>query len=210
MNKRQIILDFTSLLDVIMIILFFFILFARIETDNAKAVLDGDKAALEEQQAQLTEQQSQIELQQIQLQEDKEKYEVLIQEEEDYLNELNSSESAAAMNVAGIHEFSQGTNLKINLNMNNDNWRLDVFSGKEPIGEVSNDSSNNMTRNLSDILINNGYTKDQTILCEFFYNGNERGTSKAYPTSEEVLKNIRFSFVNFKFSETDTSIFKED
>lgn len=127
MNKRQIILDFTSLLDVIMIILFFFILFARIETDNAKAVLDGDKAALEEQQAQLTEQQSQIELQQIQLQEDKEKYEVLIQEEEDYLNELNSSESAAAMNVAGIHEFSQGTNLKINLNMNNDNWRLDVF-----------------------------------------------------------------------------------
>lgn len=203
MNKRQIILDFTSLLDVIMIILFFFILFARLETDDTKA-------ALEEQQAQLTEQQAQIESKQVQLQEEKEQYEVLIQEAQDYLNELNNAEKTAAMNVAGIHEYSQGTNLKIKLNMNNDNWKLDVFSGKEKIGEVSNDSSNNMTKNLSDILINNGYTKDQTILCEFFYNGNERGTSKAYPTSEEVLKNIRFSFVNFKFSETDTSIFGED
>lgn len=42
MNKRQIILDFTSLLDVIMIILFFFILFARMETDQSKAALESE------------------------------------------------------------------------------------------------------------------------------------------------------------------------
>lgn len=36
MKKRQIILDFTSLLDVIMIILFFFIIFSNLETDNLK------------------------------------------------------------------------------------------------------------------------------------------------------------------------------
>ena len=37
MNKRQIILDFTSLLDVIMIILFFFILFSSLDKDEALA-----------------------------------------------------------------------------------------------------------------------------------------------------------------------------
>ena len=201
MNKRQIILDFTSLLDVIMIILFFFILFARLETDDTKAALDDTKAALEEQQAQLTEQQTQIELQQIQLQEEKEQYEVLIQEAENYLNELNNSEKNAAMNVAGIHEFSQGVNIKIKLNMNDDNWKLDVFSGKEQIGTVLNNSSNTMTKDLSDILIKNGYSKEQTILCEFFYNGNERNTFKAYPIAKEIFKSIRFSFDNFKISE---------
>ena len=40
MKKRQIILDFTSLLDVIMIILFFFIIFSSLETDNLKKDLE--------------------------------------------------------------------------------------------------------------------------------------------------------------------------
>lgn len=38
-EKRQINLDFTSLLDVIMIILFFFIIFSSLETDNLKKIL---------------------------------------------------------------------------------------------------------------------------------------------------------------------------
>lgn len=36
MKKRQINLDFTSLLDVIMIILFFFIIFSNLETGDLK------------------------------------------------------------------------------------------------------------------------------------------------------------------------------
>ena len=40
MKKRQIILDFTSLLDVIMIILFFFIIFSNLETDNLRKDLE--------------------------------------------------------------------------------------------------------------------------------------------------------------------------
>lgn len=40
MKKRQINLDFTSLLDVIMIILFFFIIFSSLETDNLKKDLE--------------------------------------------------------------------------------------------------------------------------------------------------------------------------
>ena len=55
MKKRQIILDFTSLLDVIMIILFFFIIFSSLETDNLKKDLEGKQqqvsAELEEAKA---------------------------------------------------------------------------------------------------------------------------------------------------------------
>ena len=35
MKVREIILDFTSLLDVVMIILFFFVLYSSIDTENA-------------------------------------------------------------------------------------------------------------------------------------------------------------------------------
>lgn len=55
MKKRQIILDFTSLLDVIMIILFFFIIFSNLETDNLKKDLEDKQqqvsAKLEEAKA---------------------------------------------------------------------------------------------------------------------------------------------------------------
>lgn len=210
MNKRQIILDFTSLLDVIMIILFFFILFARLETDDAKAALAEQQAQLQEGQAQLKEGQAQLQNQAELLQGQKEQYESLIQQAEDYLNELQDSGNAAAVNVAGIHDFSQGSNIKIKLNMNNGNWKLDIFSVKKKIGEISNDTTENMVKSLSDILSSAGYTEDSTILCEFFYNGTDPGTSTAQPIAKEVFKNTRFKFTNFKVSETDTSIFGED
>ena len=62
MKKRQIILDFTSLLDVIMIILFFFIIFSSLETDNLKKDLEDKQqqvsAELEEAKAKTTRQTS--------------------------------------------------------------------------------------------------------------------------------------------------------
>lgn len=58
MKKRQIILDFTSLLDVIMIILFFFIIFSNLETDNLKKDLEDKQqqvsAELEEAKVKTT------------------------------------------------------------------------------------------------------------------------------------------------------------
>ena len=52
MNKREIILDFTSLLDVIMIILFFFILFSHLETEDAKTALQTAEQNAIEREAQ--------------------------------------------------------------------------------------------------------------------------------------------------------------
>lgn len=62
MKKRQINLDFTSLLDVIMIILFFFIIFSSLETDSLKKDLEDKQqqvsAELEEAKAKTTRQTS--------------------------------------------------------------------------------------------------------------------------------------------------------
>ena len=50
-NKRQVILDFTSLLDVIMLILFFFVIFAQLDSDRAIESAENAQAAAEERMA---------------------------------------------------------------------------------------------------------------------------------------------------------------
>ena len=52
MKKKLIFLDFTSLLDVIMIILFFFIIFSKIETDEYRQGLEEQQNQIAAQQAQ--------------------------------------------------------------------------------------------------------------------------------------------------------------
>lgn len=223
MNKRQIILDFTSLLDVIMIILFFFILFSSLEKDEALA----------------TEQEN-LNAQRIELDAEKAEYEALKKEAEDKVSEadkalaeyqealsrLENSGESAAQNVAEMHKFDQSTNLKIHMKMdskgtennNSDLWQLDVFSGTDKeskLGEIKIDTDStdknmdSMVQTLSELLNKAGYTEESTILCEFFYNGIEKNSSKAYPIAEDLFKRIRFSYRNFKVSETDTSIFTQ-
>ena len=231
MNKRQIILDFTSLLDVIMIILFFFILFSSQEKDEALAT----------EQKKINAQQVEIDAQRIDLNAEKAKYEALKKEAEekaseadkalaeyqDALSRLENSGESAAQNVAEMHKFDQSMNLKIHMKMdskgieNNNSklWQLDVFSGTDKeskLGEIKIDTDStdknmdSMVQTLSELLNKAGYTEESTILCEFFYNGIEKNSSKAYHIAENLFKRIRFSYRNFKVSETDTSIFKED
>lgn len=230
MNKRQIILDFTSLLDVIMIILFFFILFSSLEKDEALAT----------EQEKINAQQVEIDAQRIELDAEKAEYEALKKEAEkksseadkalaDYQEALSNLENlgeSAAQNVAEMHKFDQSMNLKIHMKMdskgieNNNSklWQLDVFSGndkKGKIGEIkiNTDSADkdidSMVQDLSELLNKAGYTEEKTILCEFFYNGYEKNSSNAYPIAEDLFKRIRFSYRNFKVSETDTSIFTQ-
>ena len=74
-NKREIILDFTSLLDVIMLILFFFVIFAQIDSTEAmtkieeikrQAELQMSKAQAEWEKVNDAEQQLNSELEQLQ------------------------------------------------------------------------------------------------------------------------------------------------
>lgn len=209
MNKRQIILDFTSLLDVIMIILFFFILFSSLEKNEA----------LETEREQL---QAECEALKKEAQDKIKESEDLLAEYREALSNLENSGESAAQNIAAMHKFDQSMNLKIHMKMGSNNntnfWQLNVFSGtdkKNKLGEIKIDISSadkdmdSMVQALSELLNKAGYTEESTILCEFFYNGVEKNTSKAYPIAENLFKRIRFSYRNFKVSETDTSIFTQ-
>lgn len=213
MNKRQIILDFTSLLDVIMIILFFFILFARLETDQSKEALESEREQLQAEQAECEALKKEAE-------EKSNKADKALAEYQEALSRLENSGESAAQNVAEMHKFELSQNMKIRLNLINKSkdWELTVFSGNKKIGKIKYDTSDavdnkvkieKMKDALSEILTSAGYSDDKTILCEFFYDGLEEGSSIVYPIVQDLFKRIRFSYRNFKVSETDTSIFTQ-
>lgn len=226
MNKRQIILDFTSLLDVIMIILFFFILFSSLEKDEALATeqekINAQQVEIDAQRIKLDAEKAECEALKKEAEEKSNKADKALAEYQEALSRLENSGESAAQNIAAMHKFDQSMNLKIHMKMGSNNntnfWQLNVFSGtdkKNKLGEIKIDISSadkdmdSMVQALSELLNKAGYTEESTILCEFFYNGKENNTSNAYPIAEDLFKRIRFSYRNFKVSETDTSIFTQ-
>lgn len=110
-EKKNILLDFTSLLDIIMVILFFFILFSKFETDDFKQ--------------NLKEQQNEIESQKAEIQDKKdhanrilEEAEIKIKNAQILLDEANEAENRSGDNVNAISEFNESKNLKLSLCMN--------------------------------------------------------------------------------------------
>ncbi|MCI7768452.1 MAG: biopolymer transporter ExbD [Oscillospiraceae bacterium] len=210
MNRREIILDFTSLLDVIMIILFFFILFARLETIEEKAAMEEKQAdTLSEMKAEYDKLNKEAQDKIKAADEEKKKAKSALEEAEKYLNDLKNSSERAASNIAGIHEFDRGMNLKIHLKMNDNNWKLELFTGDEKISDIPRASLDEMKSAIAAALTEKGCSEKDTILCDFIYNAREDGTASAYKEVRALFDSIKFSYENLYISETDTSIFEE-
>lgn len=204
MNKREIILDFTSLLDVIMIILFFFILFSHIEAIDAI----GEKEKMQAEHGQVMEEAERIKSDAEELLADAETKNARAEE---LLSEVKQSDSRSAYNIKGIDEFSRGLNLRMNLNMNSNSgvWELDIFCGDEFLDSIIKDTPENMKQKFSDIVTENGYTEEDTILCVFTYNASESGTRSAYKAIAEMSELFKADYQHFFISEVDISIEKE-
>lgn len=204
MNKREIILDFTSLLDVIMIILFFFILFSHIETINAIE----EKEKMQAEHSQVMEQAEQIKSEAEELLADAE---IKNKQADELLSEIEQSDSRKAYNIEGINEFSRGLNLRLNLNMNGGSgaWEIDVFCGDEFADSIQKNTPEIMSGSLADIVTEKGYTTEDTVLCVFTYNASESGTRSAYKATSEMLELFRSDYRHFFVSDTDISIEKE-
>lgn len=204
-NRREIILDFTSLLDVIMILLFFFVIFAGFE--SAQAV---EKAQEETQKAQ-------EELQRAQEESDKaaeelEKAEKLRAEAEVAYEELKEGSERSALNLRGIVEFGGSSNLKLFLSGNKEDWQIVVNIGDEQAGsidDVRSRSPEDLCSELSDIMEENQLTSDSVILCELLYNSLDIGSNKAKKNTDEMLRLVRLRYEHFFCSRTDLSDFEE-
>ncbi|MBQ2823428.1 MAG: biopolymer transporter ExbD [Oscillospiraceae bacterium] len=213
MNKREIILDFTSLLDVVMIILFFFILFSNFETKEMQAALVDQETELQAKYDQLNADMEN------KLADADEAY----KKASEYLENSRQVNDRAAENVIGINDFVNGNRLKIKLEMRTkeEGWELEIYCNNEKLqsiphsvitkqdGEKETDTEK-MTKQMLELLSETGYTSEDTILCEFVYDAKEGGTASAYKVSHKLFEQVKKEYKHFFFSEIDLSIFEEE
>lgn len=207
MNKREIILDFTSLLDVVMILLFFFILFSKFETDNIKADLEATQTEI---LAEAEEMKNEAENK---MNEADKKMEKVAEKEEQVtqiLEEAKQIDERKVANIDGIMEFNRGLNLKINLKMNTDDWQLDIYCGEDLLSTIPRGEIIDMKQELVDIIEEKGYSKDDTFLCNFIYDGTKGGSRNAYREASEIFDLLKKDYKYFYYSDIDSSIFNEE
>ncbi len=203
MKKRQIILDFTSLLDVIMIILFFFIIFGKIETDEMAQGIEAQKEQLAAEHA---------EVQSLLVDAD-EKLAIAdktLAEAETVMDEANAAKERSGNNADAITEFGRNKNVKLRLTMTSDtgDWKIEVKKEDESFSIPKADSGVIADR-LAQFFSESGYTFNDTILIEMIYNGNENGTNAAYQTIDKTLSELTKDYKHCFCSKTDMSDFSE-
>lgn len=176
MKRSRISLDFTSLLDIMMIILFFFILnFNNAQAEAIKKIDDYNN-------------------QSEQLEEDKEKFE---KEKEEWqkqadieLERIRNADENAASNAEALMNFQKGIFLTIDLKVNDpDNWIITVNNGGNKIGEIISENSQNVAKEIIDILNNNKFENNDVILAVLMFNQHDIGSAKVI--TEEFIENIK-------------------
>lgn len=194
-KARNVILDFTSLLDIFMIILFFFILYGNLNINKKSQAIDEIK-----QQADISIKEA--ENKSLEAQNLIEQNKALTSELNDKINSLNQITSKSSSNSLGIYNFEQGNNIKIILK-------------KQPEFEISIIKGDCFTENINldkmkqdslvNIFENNNLKSEDTYLCEFIYDGSVAGSNSAYEIVQTSFQELRKAYSNVYISETDLS-----
>jgi biopolymer transport protein ExbD len=192
MKKRDVVLDFTSLLDVTLILLFFFVMFSTLDSQQNEAKVN--EKAQELQTA-------------IQDAEDREEEasQLASQLEED-IEIVRNANKRTADNTSAIISYNRGENLKLILGIDDGGnaWNVRVVRGEDLILKIS--SGNDISKNIMEALQSAKYEKESSILCEFIYNGQTPGTRSAYMAIKSSLETVRSEYKYLYISETDLSI----
>lgn len=194
-TRRDIILDFTSLLDVIMIILFYFILFSHFEVSEAKKEMEDAKNDAETAVSQADERER---LASDQYQKSL-AAETKVQQE---LDRLRDQAERSVYDYSAMQEFESGSNLKMHLVLKRGVWQLYIFRG-ETGGAVALDGQ--LTESLRRAFVTLGYTEDSTILCDFAFDADEPGTKTAYEALNDAFLVLRREYRYLYISENDES-----
>ncbi|MEE5992784.1 MAG: hypothetical protein V3G42_06025 [Oscillospiraceae bacterium] len=193
MKMKEIILDFTSLLDVMMIILFWFIINSRQQMQEQVNIAEQNAAAA----VALAEQQTS---QAQSLQESAEN--LKLQAEQDF---AAMNPNAQTSNIQAIRDFHQGS-IKVCLVMMTEGWKIEVYQGDEFIQSVSDRHSQQLGIELNRIFQSVGYAPDDTILCVFTFDSSESGTRSAYAEITEAFRLIQLGNKRFYYTEVDTAV----
>ena len=193
MKKKDILLDFTSLLDVTLILIFFFVIFSHFDNVQSTAQIEDKESKLESQINDAAERESQAQELKEQLE-----YEIGI---------VQDADDRAKDNVEEILEFTKGTNLKLILEMQDGKWTLVVSSKNEVISRIA--AGDDVEARLADALESADYAYGDTILCDFVYNGSQAGTVSAYRKITKAMEAVQEEYKYLYYSETDLSVGEE-
>ena len=190
MKKRDIILDFTPLLDVTLIIIFFFVIFSNLDSQANKARTDAKEKELAEavQQAESREASA------------KELEEQLQRE----IDSLKESDSRRGSNASEILYFKRSDNIKIILDIEDDSWNARVVGKNEIMATITEKDS--IGEKLLQVLNDAGYSNDDTVFCDFVFDGSKPGSFSAYRRLKDELSAIQKNYKYLYISETDLSI----
>ncbi|MBP0957604.1 MAG: biopolymer transporter ExbD [Oscillospiraceae bacterium] len=200
--KREVILDFTSLLDVIMLILFFFVIFATLDTNDAKSEA---KAAQAEAEQQIADAQAEWKT----ADEAREKAEA-------ELKKLEQDKALAeSIIINGADDFKKALRLKLMLTYENDDWIITVNCPKEEKGEIRYTELGKITNvrkreDISEIaedfrkLIDEyGYSREDAFLCDIMYYSDAPGSRLAKNNTDRMLSIFQNEFgYKYLFSST--------
>ena len=204
MKAREIILYFTSLLDVMMIILFFFIFFSKIDVDSATE--RANQAELKANQAETSYNAMLEETERIKLENQQEQEEWREKATEEWERIVRADENAAK-NQEALSAYNEGKGISFNLHdvEKGDIWTLSVLSGSKKLGEISSDESRYLKEKLKKMIKKAGYSEDDVIIGTLTYNGDEYGTEKAVPVVENAIISIQRDYKNLYFTAINTT-----
>lgn len=193
MKKRDVILDFTSLLDVTLIVIFFFVIFSHLDTEDNRAKTEAKVAELETAIEEAEEREASA-------------AELITQLEKEIEIVRDSSERQAS-NVEEMLEYGKSGNLKIILVMEDSGWIIRVNCKEVVVAEI--DSSADIGKELLKAVQMAGYEVKDTVFCDFVFDGSVPGTASAYRKITKGLDLVKEEYRFLYYSETDLSIGEE-
>ncbi len=190
MKLREIILDFTSLLDVIMIILFFFILFSTLEVENVTQSAEEARISYETQMEMQAEEQA-----------------VWRQQAEEEWERILQIDKNAAKNQQALVAYNQGRMLAFNLQdvESRNEWTLNILCGEDKLGSVTAKDSAELAEKMAELLTKAGLQTEDVIIGTLTYDGNSFGTAGAVPVIEDAIGDMQEKYSNLYFTTINVS-----
>ena len=190
MKKKDIFLDFTALLDVTLIVIFFFVIFSHLENieNTTKTEEKLAELALAMEKAEKRELEAGDLLEQL-------RYELTI---------VQVSDERTASNIEEILAFINGRNVKLIVEMEHAEWTLKVSSKNEVLCRIS--KSDEIVEVMKTAFAELGYTTEHTMLCELVFDGSQAGTVSAYRAVTKAIKELQKDYTYLYYSETDLSV----
>lgn len=185
--KCKISLDFTSLLDITMIILFFFLINFKFSVDDIKAEASAQMEAAAAQSERL-------EADKQSLEEEKEAWQKQAEAE---LDKIRETDKNAADNAEALLDFKNGYFISIDLEINKENvWKMTVRRGETEIGTIASADNPNISDEFVTMLNREKFQKDDVIICVFKYNKKSFGSRYADNIIFKELKEAEYNFTN--------------